>query len=91
MQNALFAVRARPNGLAAMRVAVSSPRAVGRAVARNRARRRVREAFAAEIRSLAHGRGHDLLIVARQGSIDASFDAIRGAARAALATIGGAS
>lgn len=84
MQHALFALRARPNELEAMRIAVSSPRSVGGAVTRNRARRRVREAFTAEIRELTRYAGHDLLVVARAPAIDAPYAAVRAAARAAL-------
>jgi ribonuclease P protein component len=84
IQHSLFALRARPNGLESMRIAVSSPRSVGGAVKRNRARRRVRDAFTAETHVLAREDGHDLLVVARAGAIDAPYGAIREAARVAL-------
>src|SRR5256885_15056783 len=40
-----FVARLRPNDLNVMRIAVSAPRTVGISTIRNRARRRVREAF----------------------------------------------
>src|SRR3989337_1269339 len=40
-----FTIRSKPNALGVIRVAVASPRALGTAVRRNRARRRVREAI----------------------------------------------
>ena len=44
IQHSMFALRARLNGLGVIRVAVAAPRSLGRAVARNRSRRRLREA-----------------------------------------------
>lgn len=72
-----FTIRARPNGLGVVRVAVASPRAVGTSVRRNRARRRVREA----IRKLLLGRktapGMDLLVVARAAALTVPPDRLR--------------
>jgi ribonuclease P protein component len=87
LQHSLFAVRARPNGLSAMRLAVSAARGVGRGVARNRARRRVREAFRIVIRELEQQEGCDLIIVARPAVTSAPHADLRKAAAAALATI----
>jgi len=87
LQHPLFAVRARPNGLSAMRLAVSAPRGVGRGVARNRARRRVREAFRTVIRELDERAGCDLIVVARPAVASAPYADLRQAAAAALATI----
>jgi len=87
LQHSLFAVRARPNGLSAMRLAVSAPRSVGRGVVRNRVRRRVREAFRTVIRDLEHRAGCDLIVVARPPVASARHAELREAAAAALATI----
>jgi len=87
LQHPLFAVRARPNGTAAMRLAVSAPRSVGRAVARNRVRRRVREAFRTVIQGLEHRAGCDLVVIARPPVVAAPHAELREAAAAALATI----
>ena len=87
LQHSLFAVRARPNGLTTMRLAVSAPRSIGRGVARNRARRRVREAFRTVIRDLEQRAGCDLIIVARPPVGSAPHAKLREAAAAALATV----
>jgi ribonuclease P protein component len=87
IQHSLFALRARPNGLDVIRVAVAAPRSLGRAVARNRSRRRLREAFRAEIRDLASAVGCDVVIVARAKTAAVAFEELRKAASAALASI----
>ena len=87
IQHSMFALRARPNGLAVIRVAVAAPRALGRAVARNRSRRRLREAFRAEIACLAGGRGSDIVIVARPHTGTAAFAELRKAAAGALESL----
>lgn len=89
MQHALFSLRARPNGTDAMRLAVSAPRALGRAVARNRARRRLREAFRLEIAPLRAAVGLDLLVVAREPIARAEHAKLRAAVRESLVTLGG--
>ena len=87
IQHSMFALRARPNGLDAIRMAVAAPRSLGRAVARNRSRRRLREAFRAEIGDLATGPGCDMVIVARPQTASASFADLRKAASAALGSL----
>jgi ribonuclease P protein component len=87
IQHSVFALRARPNGLDVIRVAVAAPRSLGRAVARNRSRRRLREAFRAEIRGLATGPGSDLVIVARPGTSTVAFTELRQAAAVALRSL----
>ncbi|OLC11084.1 MAG: hypothetical protein AUH39_00425 [Chloroflexi bacterium 13_1_40CM_67_9] len=64
-----------------------APRSLGRAVARNRSRRRLREAFRGAIRDLARGPGCDLVIVARPQIASAAFGEIREAASGALASL----
>jgi ribonuclease P protein component len=85
-QHELFTMRARPNGVSAIRLAVSAPRTFGRSVARNRARRRLRDAFRTEIAPLGIA-GHDLLIMARAPVATADHATLRAAAREALARL----
>jgi ribonuclease P protein component len=87
IQHSMFALRARPNELDVIRIAVAAPRSLGRAVARNRSRRRLREAFRAEIGALASGRGCDMVIVARPQTATAAFAELRTAAAAALGSV----
>ena len=84
----LFAMRARRNGMSAMRLAVTAPTSLGRAVTRNRARRRVREALRVEIGRLTGAAGHDLVVVARAPAAEAPYPALRAAVRVALAALG---
>jgi ribonuclease P protein component len=87
IQHSMFALRARPNGLEAIRVAVAAPRSLGRAVARNRSRRRLREAFRGAIADLPSGPGCDLLIVARPQTATAAFADLRTAAGVAVGSL----
>ena len=73
----LFTMRARRNELAVVRIAVASPRSIGSAVRRSRARRRVREALRTLLRERRGGPGTDLLLVTRAAAIDAPFAEIR--------------
>ncbi|MBM4433612.1 MAG: ribonuclease P protein component [Chloroflexi bacterium] len=73
----LFTMRARPNGLDVVRVAVASPRAVGVATRRNRARRRVREAIRTLLLARRGAPGTDLFVVARAPALDAPAAALR--------------
>jgi ribonuclease P protein component len=87
VQHSMFALRARPNGLDVIRVAVAAPRSVGSAVARNRSRRRLREAFRLAIRDLAGGPACDMVIVPRPQTASAAFGELRKAAAAALESV----
>ena len=87
IQHAMFALRARPNGLDVVRLAVAAPRSLGRAVARNRSRRRLREAFRVAIADLAGGPGCDIVIVVRPQVAAVPFADVRAAAGAALASL----
>jgi ribonuclease P protein component len=75
----LFTMRARPNGLDVVRVAVASPRSIGVATRRNRARRRVREAIRSLLQARRAARGTDLFVVARPQALDAPGEALRAA------------
>jgi len=67
----LFSLRALTTDLPAIRVAVASSRAVGGAVQRNRARRRVREALRVALDARRSGAGADLLVIARPAALSA--------------------
>ena len=75
----LFSLRALSNDEPAVRVAVSSSRAVGNAVKRNRARRRVREAVRLALRDHGAGSGMDLVFLARPAALSAASADLRGA------------
>jgi ribonuclease P protein component len=87
IQHSMFALRARPNGLDVIRVALAAPRSLGGAVVRNRSRRRLREAFRASIGELASGPGCDIVIVARPQTASAAFADLRKAASVALGSL----
>lgn len=86
----LFTMRARPNGLDVVRVAVASPRAVGVATKRNRARRRVREVIRTQLRARPAAPGTDLFVVARAPALGAPVGALRGAVAKHLEAVLGA-
>ena len=65
----LFVVRVRPNGLGLTRFGFSVSKRIGNAVARNRVKRRLREAA----RSASLEAGFDIVIVARNGAAEADF------------------
>ena len=72
----LFSLRALNSDQPAVRVAVSSSRAVGNAVKRNRARRRVREALRIALRTHPAA-GVDLVLLARPASLGATAADLR--------------
>ena len=72
----LLVMRAMPNSLALARFGfIVSKRAAPLSVTRNRVRRRLREA----VRVLPFQNGWDVLLIARQSTADASFDALQDA------------
>ena len=85
-----FTIRARPNGLGVVRIAVASPRAVGTSVRRNRARRRVREALRTLLLGRAAAPGMDLLVVARSAALAAPGEQLRQAVAGRLEAVFGA-
>jgi ribonuclease P protein component len=84
----LFSLRALATDGSTVRVAVAASRAVGGAVLRNRARRRVREAvrLALDARPDAP-RGIDLVVMVRKGALDAPAELVRGAVERQLAVV----
>jgi ribonuclease P protein component len=73
----LFSLRALTTDRAAVRVAVASSRAVGGAVERNRARRRVREALRIVLDGRHAGASADLLVIARPAALSAPASELR--------------
>ena len=65
----LFVLRVRPNGMAVTRFGFSVSKRIGNAVARNRVKRRLREAA----RAASVEAGFDIVIVARNGAAEARF------------------
>ena len=86
----LFSLRALTTDLAAVRVAVATSRAVGGAVERNRARRRLREAVRVALAPRRSHPGADLLVIARPAALSAAtkdlHDAVERELRLALAS-----
>jgi ribonuclease P protein component len=87
LHHAMFFVRARPNGMNATRIAVSAPGSLGGAVQRNRARRRLREAFGAAVRELDGRTGCDVVVVARAPASNTPYPDLREAASASMRTL----
>jgi ribonuclease P protein component len=84
----LFSLRALPSDQPTVRIAVAASRAVGGAVKRNRARRRVREAVRV---ALAARRiptaGADLVLIVRPAALEAAAADLRGAVERQLDTV----
>jgi ribonuclease P protein component len=83
VRDSAFIARIRPNDLSEMRLAVSAPRTVGISTIRNRARRRVREAFR-QACIAANMPAQDIVVTVRREAISADFSALCAAAAAAL-------
>jgi len=75
--NALLVLRYHPNQLDHSRFGFSISRRVGKAVVRNRVRRRMREAVRETLDLVAVG--WDVVVIARQGCAEADYDAIASA------------
>jgi len=86
VRDTAFVARLRPNELNEMRLAVSAPRTVGISTVRNRARRRVREAFRQACAAVDDMPALDIVVSVRREALTADFAALRAAAAAALAT-----
>ena len=84
VRNSAFVARLRPNDLTITRLAVSAPRTVGISTIRNRARRRVREAFRQACAASDGLPGQDVVVTVRRDALTADFSALRAAATAAL-------
>lgn len=70
--NGYLVLYARPNRSAANRVGVTVGKKLGKAVVRNRVRRRLREVY--RLHEDRFKPGWDIVVVARSRSIDAAFD-----------------
>ena len=78
----LLVLYVAPNELARTRVGVTVSHRVGKAVVRNRVRRRIREAARARLPQLPPG--HDLLFIARPTSAGAGWAELRDAVETLL-------
>jgi len=75
--NRFLVLYCRKNRLEENRVGITVSKKLGKAVTRNRVRRRLREIYRLnENRFLP---GYDIVVVARGRAVDASFDQLRGA------------
>jgi ribonuclease P protein component len=83
----LFTLRSRRNGLDVVRLAVASPRSLGTAVRRSRARRRVREALRVLLQARRAAPGTDLFVVARRAALEAPAEALRASAARQLEAV----
>jgi ribonuclease P protein component len=70
-------IRFVPNGRDHDRFGISTGRHLGRAVQRNRVRRRIREIL--RHRSNDAGPGWDVLVIARPAAVDSSYEELRDA------------
>jgi len=90
LRRAAFTARLRPTGLPETRLAVIAPGTVGRAVTRNRARRRVREAFRIALTYRRSAVTLDILVTARPEAVHTEFIALRDDAASVLNELSGA-
>jgi ribonuclease P protein component len=88
LRKAAFNARSRRTAQLGTRLAVIASRAVGTAVARNRAKRRVREAFRRALASGGAGASIDLLITVRPEALTSGFEAMQEDAAALLREAG---
>jgi ribonuclease P protein component len=77
LRRAAFTARLRRNDLPETRIAVIAPGNVGNSVTRNRARRRVREAFRIAFGYRRSEVGLDVLVTARPEALHTEFIALR--------------
>lgn len=84
LRRGAFTARARMSDRPMTRIAVTASRTVGPAVVRNRARRRVREAFRLAIRSGRPTPSLDVVVAVRPEATEADFRAIQADAAAVL-------
>lgn len=83
-------MRVRETRTGEVRVAIVVSRKVGKAVVRNRVRRRLREALLALLREGGSWPSFDVMIVAKPSAAEASFADLKASLRTALARGGAA-
>ena len=84
--NRFLVLYVAPNELDRARVGITVSSRVGNAVVRNRVRRRLREALRARLERLASS--HDIVVVARPASAEATWSELSSALDAALLRAG---
>ena len=75
--NGLLVLYARPNRLGINRIGITAGKKLGKAVVRNRVRRRLREVY--RLNEDRFQSGWDIVVVARTRCIDAPFEKLTGA------------
>ena len=78
--NSFVALRALPNGLGVNRYSVVAGKRLGKAVVRNRIKRRLREV----VRQISVREGWDMVLMARQASVNADYGTLEKATRELL-------
>lgn len=82
--NSFAVLRAFPNGLTISRWGLSVSRAVGKAVVRNKVKRRLREV----VRQMIIAEGWDLVLIARKRAAEAQYSELERATRTLLTKAG---
>ena len=86
LRRAAFNARVRRSGESTVRIAVTAARTIGSAVVRNRARRRVREAFRHEL-SASPSSGADILVSVKPEAVAVPFEALSSDAASVLGEV----
>lgn len=84
--NRYLVLYCRKNRSAGNRVGITTGKKLGKAVVRNRVRRRLREVY--RIHESQFKPSYDLVVVARSAAVDASFSQLEGAYLALAAKLG---
>ncbi|MFQ5874242.1 MAG: ribonuclease P protein component [Dehalococcoidia bacterium] len=82
--NDLLVLRVHPNGLEVNRYGISVGKGLGKAVLRNRFKRRIRES----VRELSTRKGWDLVLIGRRDATNATYKALKEALQDLLRSAG---